>query len=413
MRASYKYSIYVILVWILVYTCYEYRLLMRNVGLERLLVSYNLADDLPKQRSGLDEFRTIHAEILNGHRPLKVIFNTIRGGGYANKMYCVLSTLLIGILSDRAVIMNLWTQLQPMIHEPLYKTYHVFNESNGLNLFYKESEVPIYELYRQNYRVEKDPDELAKTVVDNSTQRVQFFWATAAFFPLSANPIYYDKLYRCKLADKQTLDDARDKLTNAQNYSKSVRLESVLKVGFEVGHNLLKHFWATTHNTTQIVEDHYKRFFKGHYVIGLQIRSLFMSVDRIFEELDVFTNCSEMIERTLGANKSVRWFLATDSSWMMRNLAERFPNKIILSKMPQLQWTVEVGDQHVLVDNELLSRCDEMVVTGGSSFGFLAAIRSGKLPFYVNGRNNATECKRVQLHSPPFKTDGQLRDASF
>ena len=55
--------------------------------------------------------------------------------------------------------------------------------------------------------------------------------------------------------------------------------------------------------------------------------------------------------------------------------------------------------EKTILDNELLSRCDEMIITGGSTFGFLAAIKSQRMPYHVN--IGMHKCQRAQLSRPP------------
>ncbi len=43
------------------------------------------------------------------------------------------------------------------------------------------------------------------------------------------------------------------------------------------------------------------------------------------------------------------------------------------------------GFRCAVLDVELLSKCDEVIVTSGSTFGCLAAMKSLKMPYYVSG----------------------------
>ena len=59
-----------------------------------------------------------------------------------------------------------------------------------------------------------------------------------------------------------------------------------------------------------------------------------------------------------------------------------------------------------IIDIELLSRCDQLIMTGGSTFGFIAAMKSQRTPYYVNGRANMKHC-RLHEHSYPSHTLSQ------
>ena len=56
------------------------------------------------------------------------------------------------------------------------------------------------------------------------------------------------------------------------------------------------------------------------------------------------------------------------------------------------------GYEKAIIDVELLSRCDELIITGGSTFGFIAGMKSLKMPYYVNGfDNDMKSCRRNSL----------------
>ena len=62
------------------------------------------------------------------------------------------------------------------------------------------------------------------------------------------------------------------------------------------------------------------------------------------------------------------------------------------------------ADDRTVVDFELLSLCDELIVTSSSTFGFAAAMKAGILPLYVDvgltGKiesRKSAECKRLHL----------------
>ena len=59
-----------------------------------------------------------------------------------------------------------------------------------------------------------------------------------------------------------------------------------------------------------------------------------------------------------------------------------------------------------ILDNELMRRSDFLILTGGSTFGFIAAIRKKELPFYVNGKKNQKECIKMKLSEPSITTSG-------
>jgi hypothetical protein len=59
-----------------------------------------------------------------------------------------------------------------------------------------------------------------------------------------------------------------------------------------------------------------------------------------------------------------------------------------------------------ILDNELMSKSDFLIISGGSTFGFTAAIRKNELPFYVNGRRNQQKCFKMKLSEPSITNSG-------
>lgn len=59
------------------------------------------------------------------------------------------------------------------------------------------------------------------------------------------------------------------------------------------------------------------------------------------------------------------------------------------------------GYGRAIFDVEMLSRCDEIIITGGSTFGFIATLKAQKMPFYVEGKRLMKECREFNLSAPP------------
>ena len=64
-------------------------------------------------------------------------------------------------------------------------------------------------------------------------------------------------------------------------------------------------------------------------------------------------------------------------------------------------------EERRIVDIDLLSKCDQLIVTGSSTFGYLAAIKSGRLPFGIDvltqGNKSVYECRPGDLAHPPWR----------
>jgi hypothetical protein len=72
-----------------------------------------------------------------------------------------------------------------------------------------------------------------------------------------------------------------------------------------------------------------------------------------------------------------------------------------------------IGEQktafhRTLLDVELMSKCNELIFTGGSTYGWLAAMKMLKLPYYIEGKNVTTvtmsKCVKSTFSDPPSYT---------
>ena len=268
---------------------------------------------------------------------------------------------------------------------------------------------------RWGWMMNKRLEKVISTRLPYNKDRIYYGSMEGYFFLICANPFYYEKLYNYGLVSRTTVLDAYEKANDkaSKRFTKHQRLSSLLRVGFEVAGNLLNKHWSPKAHIRQVVDHFVDTYFRGHYVIGFQIRTHFVDTSR---DLDVFLACADEIETRIrqaaetpnqqagGSAISVRWFIACDWQQVIDMYAARFPNKLIV-----INETLADSMTRAIVDVELLSRCDELIVTGGSTFGFVAAIKTLRLPLFVNGRVNMTSCKRTDLSRPPSR----LGDASF
>ena len=88
-----------------------------------------------------------------------------------------------------------------------------------------------------------------------------------------------------------------------------------------------------------------------------------------------FINCAKTIESNIVKSssknyKGVKWYLSTDKQSVSNKLTRKFPSKIIIGDgiIGHIS-TNENSYQRTILDNEMLSRCDELIVTAGSTFG--------------------------------------------
>ena len=188
----------------------------------------------------------------------------------------------------------------------------------------------------------------------------------------------------------------------------------LFQVGFEVGGNLLNRVWRPNQALQAELDSYLSDLFdqSEYYMIGIQLRfgskedSEFLS-----KEIDTFKfiNCAIKIEneylRTEKKRlKRIRWFVASDSDTQLKRLLDEYPAKVVSTKgkLAHVGFNADAY-RRAIIDTELLGRCDELIITGGSTFGWIAAMKTLRLPYYINGLSKMRECERVELSRLPVR----------
>ena len=190
----------------------------------------------------LHEFRFIHEQIMRGKLPLKVSVNGHTYAGYANRLYSMLSSLVIALVTDSAFIVR-WERINNHIREPFLKTFHDFSsEKNEFNINYNPGNV-IHPIGSFGWKMTKNMDNLIKTSLPKYKNRFLYRIPEAYFFELCSNPDYYNKFYYYGLVSRETILKAHEITYNMKygllNYTSEYKQDIILQVPFEVGGNLL------------------------------------------------------------------------------------------------------------------------------------------------------------------------------
>ena len=127
-----------------------------------------------------------------------------------------------------------------------------------------------------------------------------------------------------------------------------------------------------------------------------------------------FINCALEIEKQFiienqRFNTSFKWFIATDSDQIRKFLFENYKEKAFTSNgtLAHTSLGAEDGFRRAVLDVELLSRCNEIIVTSGSTFGWLAAMKMLKMPYVISGsRDMIMKCTRMDLRHPSTNPHG-------
>ena len=128
-----------------------------------------------------------------------------------------------------------------------------------------------------------------------------------------------------------------------------------------------------------------------YYWIGVQIRTGHMPGDETLntfivpEDVKMFNMYAEQ-QTAIARNKTtkpVRWFIATDSENIRDQMLEQYPDVAVVSGCEIRHSFRDVdrdersnGMMCTLLDNYLLSNCNELIITAKSTYGILASFRN-------------------------------------
>ena len=252
---------------------------------------------------------------------------------------------------------------------------------------------------------------MRQEIPENHT-RVMYDGLFAYFMELCTNPIYYDKLLFYGLVSEDSVKKARAiiKKPNATDGELKINL---FQVGYEVGGNLMNRYWRPKPQIMNAIENLQREEFDDSFVIGIQIRTFFINVT---EDMPKYFECALKIENDYYKEcklnkkpaKRVKWYLAVDFPSEINEFikSQRYANKIIhgIKVIPR---EIYHGITEALWDVEMLSRCDQLICTGGSTYGFLSAMKNRhfRFPYFINGRLGMKECEIFTFAKPPTNAD--------
>lgn len=186
----------------------------------------------------------------------------------------------------------------------------------------------------------------------------------------------------------------------------------MLRVGFEVGGNILNQVWILASSLQHHIQRIYEREFKNSFVIGLQLRfgdksfGTYPANLYLNEMSDTlrFIECAQKIEASqTNLTNHFKWFITSDSQIELNKLLKAYPNRAFSLDEQIGRLEHSHSNPRALIEVELLSKCNELIVTGGSTYGWIAAMKMLKMPYYINGYEEAASktCMRAKLSEPP------------
>ena len=363
-------------------------------------------------KDSLNEYYELHKKISHMNVSLrKISFNECRPVGYGNRLYSLLSSLVIGILTESQLVVR-WHEIETYVDLPINIFYNNLTQNEGLER--EEFKKKFYEANStQSWWAIKKIDPLMKTSLPENALGYLFTGIGPYFMEICSNPKYFSKFIYYNLVNKETVNLALKVISNNKS-TEIEKQEKVFKVGFEVGGNLLNRFWRPNKSIQKDVEIFFEKYFRNNFVIGFQLRYHYLNKN----DTNKFIHCAHDIEKKYFSKKdnstkisSFKWFIASDSQNEINNLLKINPNKTFTTNQYSLGHIVENQQSfyRAMLDVELLSLCNEIIVTGGSTFGWVAAMKSLKLPLFLNGKNSMDKCLRSKLSEPPSAGPASFR----
>ncbi len=369
-----------------------------NVADYQYLNPADYNDIFDMQPDGINSYKALHQGIMRQTIPFKIVINrNNKDVGYANKLYSFLSSLLSAIITDSALVV-IWPKINKFIQEPFESVFIENIQSFTRRSLHSDF---IFEIKPTCYwNTMKNMIEISKTSLPNDHSVYLYQDIRAYFYELASNPIYYKKMYRYGLVSKETLNKSIQSFAT-RAMSQHEKNEAILNVGFEVSSNLLSLFWKPVDYIQKKIDDIVQKEFKNNFVIGIQLRYQFMTLD----DTQKFIDCAIYLEKSIKLKKTkIKWFITSDLQEAFDKFRFIFGSKVFFLNSP-LGHVISGQNfyERAIMDVELLSKCDQMIITGGSTFGFIAATKSKKMPFYVNGNSSMEQCEQMSLNRPSYR----------
>ena len=356
----------------------------------------------------LNEYVKFFNESINDSKKgtKKVMFCDPRHGGFGNRVYTFFSCFLVGIITDSLVILTAWHETREFIDLP-FNPFYETKENNDLNPQFEKEKIHGFGVpYAWNAR--KDLNSLMTFQIPKDRTRYHYGAYHCLYMVFCTNPDHYDKLIYYNLVKKETVQKSIETMKNKSSTYEE-KSHNLFMIGFEVGANLLNKIVIPKPRIQDIINDFVKHHFLDNFVIGIQLRTIYLDVEK--DSLR-FINCAFQIENEyLRAYKEkakpVKWFISSDSEDLLKKVVATYPEKALVGNGTIKHVSFDsIGYERTLIDIDLLSKCDELIHTGGSTFGFVAAMKGFKVPYYVDGRKNESKCFRTSLGTTSVTSNG-------
>lgn len=345
-------------------------------------INVNKSSDVSKlymveEASPIEEFKENHRKIITSLKPAKFVYVVPPYAGYGNQLIQIINAFVVALITDSAVVLNNMTHLSHFVEEPLFNCFQTNQaSSNELSYLYQYNQTYLVPASTENTL--KPNKNVSSLMLDLPTNYSRFVIQSAlsVYFEIASNRNYYEKFLRYRLVKLETIQKARKmwniidqlEIKNLPLGMNDIAIDVLYQTGFELAHNIIKHFWKPKKFILKKAAKFEAKHFKGFFVIGVQIRTEFLDL----EDLSMFIKCAHKIEKEIvRIDKPVKWYISCDNPKRLDELVRQYPNKIIHAngKIGHVVYDLSAYER-VFLDIELLSRCDELILTGYSTFGF-------------------------------------------
>jgi hypothetical protein len=343
--------------------------------------------------------RTLWAEISKKIRNTSklVIMEQERDAGYGNRVYAFLNSFLLAFLTNGRLVIN-WENMHNYIQvnwtSVVFNVYQ--NEAYGKN----KSKVYIFPDRTANSWVPKKEAATFYQDLPDSFDVYRVVSSSPVFFELLSNSKYFDLMVSSGLVSQRAVNNAKKLTSSSKNEEK---VEALYQIGFEFSYFVLSEVWRPNKALQDEIDLIVRKQFTGFYMIGIQLRILYLKKD---SDVNKLLECARNIESKKKTTQKTKWFISTDDEAYLAKLKLKYPGKIVTAQGEIAHTNSKKGYERTVIDNELLSKCDELIITVGSTFGFVAAMRMGRLPLFFNMIQNASTCERMSFTNYPIERGG-------
>lgn len=256
------------------------------LNLNQISQSANLKQ-IHGQQVNSESFKKIQEwNIINGSniKP-KIVFNAVNAVGYCNRIYAMISTFTIALLTKSAFIME-WPYIKNFFEEPFVKAFGPFEKHGPLGLDHDLPSTCAFDPHTINsWKKEKKILVNHRSIIDfpNCTRylvdKVAAYW-----FDLLQIREYADELVKYGYIRKATVDRAFERAQN-ETIDDRDKIESLHEIGFEYAGNFLKKHWILTQHMQKKLDKIVNNNFEGDFVIGNIFQYLSLELFSDFDAL--------------------------------------------------------------------------------------------------------------------------------